>query len=684
MGYGIENPKRLTLWNRIKQHDSIVWMGIFVIACICLMVGCGPAVEYTQDPSEETVKQEMVTEPDLYEDSLVVETPEMSETTEPEIQETEPVDSNLSYQQLEIPVYSNVTYPYYVEELDVTLDIPEGMYVYRTDSIRRHPDGSWFRLECCEWILVTDKEYDESYLSGELLENLESEAKHLVFGLVLTEKELVPLARLYPSIVGNNHVRVTKDWYCEILRDHTWLMTGSSGGYGKLAVEDCVRWYDTALSAQLEKQIEEKTQGTASLDNVGGYLLNADFTAEDTYQNTMLNPYWWRGYCYALEELTKHPQKYRYSSKDVEMILTKVDDRASRASAYWRDGEEMLDRYVDQKEDIYLRAYYYANSYAYYQGDQELTQPLEDIIIAFQDWNTSQRSFYVVWKNGGFSYGASDHMVDLQSSYQYLQEHDLLPAGKKEILSIPVGEGEGMVGYSVGRHEGLESVLTGPEAFMVEGDRITILDSVNRRLLTFEDGQYVGGFAVDACESGGWLYHQGNQWIVVSNVNYPMGFIYKEDGTHVKNVPYTQVEPYMEERREPDQRIPVWMEGDENRLIEVLGIDKTHVTVNGQSKLRHVYYYEQIDYVPDVQKILMTICLCKAQENGLAYYTVLDRAEWVYTPLNQVYLAEDGTVYLMECLEDRVVISEVQWEFVNVYSGTMWTGWDEGGDIFNK
>ncbi len=682
MRYDIENPKKSTLWSWIKHHDSILWMGVFVIACIGLMVGCGPAVENTQ----ESLSNEAVTEgvPDTeqleFMESKVPDTG-MTETTAVESangdeKESESMDPNLSNQPLAIPVYSDVTYPYYVEELDVTLDIPEGMHVYRTDSIRRHPDGSWFRLECCEWILVTDKEYDKSYLSGELLENLESEAKHLVFGLVLTEKELVPLARLYPSIMGSSHVRVTKDWYCEILRNSTRMMT-QNGGYKKLAAEDCVRWYDTALSTRLEQQIHEKTLGTASLDNMDGYLLHADFTAEDTYQNTMLNPYWWRGYCYAVEELTKHPQKYRYSSEDVEMFLARVDDRASIASAYWRDGEEMLDRYVDQKEDIYLRAYYYANSYAYYQGDQELTQPLEDIIIAFQDWNTSQRSFYVVWKNGGFSYGASDHMVDLRPSYQYLQEHDLIPEGKKEILSIPVGESEGMVGYSVGRYERPESVLTGPEAFVVEGDRITILDSVNRRLLIFEDGQYVGGFSVEACESGGWLYHQGNQWIVVSNINYPVGCIYKEDGTHVKNVSYTQVEPYMEERRGLDQRIPVWMEGDENRLIEVLGIDKTHVTVNGQSKLRHVYYYEQIDYVPDVQKILMTICLCKAQENGLAYYTVLDRAEWVYAPLNHVYLAEDGTVYLMECLEDRVVINEVQWEFVNVYSGTMWTGWDE-------
>jgi len=672
------NQTRSVFWNWVKQHDSILWMGLFLIVCACLVAGCSPAVENPQEssPEESTtdVGANMVS--DLVEESTDIMVDNAEHTTE-EIPETETESSHLTYDRLSLPTYSDTTYPYYIEELDVTLDIPEGMHVYRTDSIRRHPNGSWFRLECCEWILVTDKEYEESYLSGDLLKDLESEAKHLVFGLVLTEKELAPLARLYPSIVRSTHVRVTKDWYCEILRDPTWLMMGTSGGYGKLAAEDCVRWYDTALSTQLEKQVQEKTLGVASLDNVGGYLLHADFTAEDTYQNTMLNPYWWRGYCYAVEELTKHPQKYRYALEDVEMILTEVDDLASRASTYWRDGEEMLDRYVDQKEDIYLRAYYYANSYAYYQGDQELIQPLEDIIIAFQDWNTSQRSFYVVWKNGGFSYGASDHMVDLRASYQYLVNNDLLPVGKKEILSIPVGDGEGEVGYFIGRYEGPESVLTGPEAFVVEDGKITVLDTENQRLLMFEDGKYTGGFVVDACESGGWLYHQGNQWIVVSNVNYLVGCIYKEDGTHVKNVPYTQVEPYMEERRRQDQKLPLWMEGDGNRLIDVLGIDTIHVTVNGQSKLRYVYYYEQMDFVPDIPKILMKQYICKAQENGPAYYTVLDRAEWVYTPLNHVYLAEDGTVYLMECLKDRVVISEILWEFVNTYSETMWTGWDE-------
>lgn len=677
MEYGTANQKKSVFWNWIKQHDNILWMGLFLIVCACLVVGCSPSVKDLQESSSEEsttdVGANMVS--DLVEESTDIMVDNAEHTTE-EIPETETESPHLTYDRLSLPTYSDTTYPYYIEELDVTLDIPEGMHVYRTDSIRRHPNGSWFHLECCEWILVTDKEYEESYLSGDLLENLESEAKHLVFGLVLTEKELVPLARLYPSIVESNHVRVTKDWYCEILRNSTRMMT-LNGGYGTLPAENCARWYDTALSARLEQQVHEKTLGTASLDNIGGYLLHTDFTAEDAYQNTMLDPYWWRGYCYAVEELTKYPQKYRYESEDVEMILTKVDDKASRASTYWRDGEEMLDRYVDQKEDIYLRAYYYANSYAYYQGDQKLTQPLEDIIIAFQDWNTSQRSFYVVWKNGGFSYGASDHMVDLQPSYQYLVNNDLLPVGNKEILSIPVGDGEGEVGYFVGRYEGPEFVLIGPEAFVVEGGKITVLDTENQRLLMFENGKYTGGFAVDDCESGGWLYHQGNQWIVVSNVNYLVGCIYKEDGTHVKNVPYTQVEPYMEERRRQDQKLPFWMEGDGNRLIDVLGIDETHVTVNGQSKLRHVYYYEQMDFVPDVPKILMKQYICKAQENGPVYYTVLDRAEWVYTPLNHVYLAEDGTAYLMECLEDRVVISEVLWEFVNTYSETMWSGWDE-------
>ena len=79
----------------------------------------------------------------------------------------------------------------------------------------------------------------------------------------------------------------------------------------------------------------------------------------------------------------------------------------------------------------------------------------------------------------------------------------------------------------------------------------------------------------------------------------------------------------------------------------------------------------------DVPKLLASRCICKAQEYGPAYYTMLDHSEGVYFPLNSFYLDEDGTVYLMECLEDRVVISEVLWEFINVYSGAMWSGWSK-------
>ena len=428
MKYGDENQSQSTWWSRIKQYDNILWIGLFLIACICLVEGCGPAAELSQDPSMKSLVSEgpVAETADPKEDSVMPLVDAPAGSTEKGTESAETKNPDQAYKELEIPSYAAGTYAYYIEELDVTLDIPEGMYVYRADSIRRHYDGSWFRLDCCEWILVTDKQYEEPYLTGNLMSELEKEAKHLVFGLVLTKKELAPLARLFPSIVPRSDVRVTEDWYCEILRNSTRLMT-EDGGYATLPAEDCVRWYDTDLSVRLTERIREKTLGTDSLNQEGDYLLVPGFTEENAYQNTMLNSYWWQGYCQAVEELTEHPEEYEYDDENVTAIMDLMGSLRETDSKYWYDGQAITDIYIDQSEDIYLRAYYYANSYAYYMGDEELTIPLKDIIVGFQDWNNSQRSYTICLADGSFFYSMSDHMVDLQPSYRYLKDHELLP-----------------------------------------------------------------------------------------------------------------------------------------------------------------------------------------------------------------------------------------------------------------
>ena len=420
MEYGTTNQTKSVFWNWVKQHDNILWMSLFLIVCACLVVGCSPAVEDPQNvSSQESTTDEMI---DPVGESTAVQAQTETES------ETETETPSLTQDPLSVPTYSDTTYPYYVEELDVTLDIPEGMYVYRTDSIRRHYDGSRFRLDCCEWILVTDKEYEQSYVDEGLMADLEKEAKHLVFGLVLTEKKLVPVARLFPGVVlCSRPERVTENWYCEILHDATWLMT-QDGGYKKLPAEECARWSDTKLSAQLEQKIQEKTMGTASLNQEGEYLLTPDFVSEEPYLYTMRNPDWWQGYCHAVEALTNQAKSYRYRQEDVDEILRRVEDLRTTNSVYWPDGREMTESFVDQAEDIYLRASYYADSYAYYKGDMDQVTSLEDIVVSFQTWSDSQRSYYVMKKDDGFGYGMSDHMVDLQPSYRYLQDHNLLQA----------------------------------------------------------------------------------------------------------------------------------------------------------------------------------------------------------------------------------------------------------------
>ena len=126
--------------------------------------------------------------------------------------------------------------------------------------------------------------------------------------------------------------------------------------------------------------------------------------------------------------MTNQAKAYRYRQEDEDEILRRVEDLRTTNSVHWPDGREMTASFVDQAEDIYLRASYYADSYAYYKGDMDQVTSLEDIVVSFQAWSDSQRSYYVMKKDDGFGYGMSDHMVDLQPSYRYLQDHNLLQA----------------------------------------------------------------------------------------------------------------------------------------------------------------------------------------------------------------------------------------------------------------
>ena len=394
-----------------KNDHCLLWGLVLVVVCICLANGCGPDCLNEKEPSEDTI---------------TTLSSEMDVPVETSISQEQESESSVMEAGSALPVYSEKTYPYQVDELGVTLNVPEDLFVYRTKSVRQNSDGSWFPLECTEWILVTDREYDPEYLSAGFMENLEAEAKHLVFGLTLTPKQLAPLALLFPNVLTKDVVRVTDLWYCEIMLVHTWIIKSQDGGASKMASEYCSRWSETDLPVQLYAPIWKETQGIADLNVEGDYLLAPNFTEEDPYQNTMLNSAWWSGYENAIKALTLDPDRYAYDDAQVTMVLDQVDQMCQRQSLYWYEGREMIRVYADQQSDIYLRAYYYANSVAYSQGNEDAVRPLEDIIVVFQEWNDSQRSYVVYFADDGYTYSMSDHMVDLQPSYQYLIDHNLL------------------------------------------------------------------------------------------------------------------------------------------------------------------------------------------------------------------------------------------------------------------
>ena len=90
------NQTRSVFWNWVKQHDSILWMGLFLIVCACLVAGCSPSVKDLQESSPEESTDIMV---------------DNAEITTEKIPETETESPHLTYDRLPLPTYSDTTYP---------------------------------------------------------------------------------------------------------------------------------------------------------------------------------------------------------------------------------------------------------------------------------------------------------------------------------------------------------------------------------------------------------------------------------------------------------------------------------------------------------------------------------------------------------------------------------------------
>ena len=73
-------------------------------------------------------------------------------------------------------------------------------------------------------------------------------------------------------------------------------------------------------------------------------------------------------------------------------------------------------------------------------------------------------------------------------------------------------------------------------------------------------------------------------------------------------------------------------------------------------------FYSQYDMVTAADYFVYEYSIRKVDREGDETYAMIDSTNWYATSTHPVYVSSEGEVYLMECLEDGIVVSEVKLE----------------------
>lgn len=272
----------------------------------------------------------------------------------------------------------------------------------------------------------------------------------------------------------------------------------------------------------------------------------------------------------------------------------------------------------------------------------------------------------------------------------YLDTEEMVISNRIPILTLALGNGEGQVGYGGSEQVGYR----GPSSFAVEDGVIYVLDTLNKRIVVFENGDY-SEISLEDCPKASHMMYQNGKLAVVDNNSGVTG-VYTTDGTLVKLISHPEAvknevaakiveigESYviwntiagnshgydweMETSTSGDASVQlkqnmmenevycitstgekvVWSVEFENRGLDPLGVRDGALV------------YQQYEYVPDVDMLFTELSIRRVMPDGSETYAVIDFSEWKAPALDPFYLATNGKVYVMECLEQGTVISEV-------------------------
>lgn len=243
---------------------------------------------------------------------------------------------------------------------------------------------------------------------------------------------------------------------------------------------------------------------------------------------------------------------------------------------------------------------------------------------------------------------------------------------KREVLTVYPGREEGQVKY-----DELPSGTDGPKGFAIVDGVIYILDTANYRVNIYDNGEnrsipFKARFTRMIVQDG---------FIVLSDIsNGTKIAVYRTDGTleAVKEfeksegvdwinkfccigetyVEFASTSSYTSERYRYD-----WVEdkttvlgryeAPNDKVNETILNEQNHLDVIGE--YGESVYYTYFDWKDEGPSEYFL----NREEGNIRWYAMIDFYAWHAHPLEQLYLSADGKLYIMECFEDRTVISEL-------------------------
>jgi len=196
------------------------------------------------------------------------------------------------------------------------------------------------------------------------------------------------------------------------------------------------------------------------------------------------------------------------------------------------------------------------------------------------------------------------------------------------------GNGEYEIGYSVDE----AGNLTGPESFAIEGKNIAILDEGNNRIYYYSEDYFSRGHI--SLEN--LMY--GSKKLSVNKI------MSVSDSEVVFDGSFGSATMRFRYEKEADLQRVLGITANEQRIM----IGDHIATVIGKVGDRMYYQYRTGEGKDDKNVIGMVV------ENVGIWYVTQDLSGYRTIPSDNLYVSQDGKLYLMECFDDQMVISELK------------------------